>query len=183
MPAPLILLAAAGGALKAYGTYTAAQSQAEAMRLQGSLELQKAEELIKRDEINRDLLFKSAKKNLGTQSTQVAASGRAQDVTTLAMMEDTANMAADQAIRNSRATQWEASAIKIGAHAKIAGADDIAKAGLISALGSLAGTAASTAYNTPGAEGISNPGIVTSSVSSNTGGQSQGVASALGMNF
>lgn len=150
MAFPLIALAAAGGALQAYGTYTSAKSQAAAMRFQAQLDLKRATEVIERDQINRELLFKDAKRHVGEQQAQFASSGRAQDVTTLAMMEEVANLASEQAIRNTRAAQWEASMIKIGAYSKIAGADDVAKAGAISAIGGLVATGAKTAYSSPG---------------------------------
>jgi hypothetical protein len=150
MVAPLVVVAAIGTAVQLYGNYQASKSQADAARAQSALDLRRATEVLERDEINRELLFKDADRLIGTQQVQFAASGRAQDVTTLALMEEAAGEAADQAIRNNRAAQWEATMIQIGAYSRLAGADDLERAARISAVGGALASGANIYNSSPG---------------------------------
>lgn len=135
MAAPLLIAAGGiGTALKVYGTYKAGKDRASLLERQGQLDRLRSEEIIRRARVNNDLLMSRAEMHMATQEVSFAGSGAAQSATTLAMMANTMNIAADQAILDMQEAQWEASAIRAGADSKDIAARQIKRASEIDAL-------------------------------------------------
>lgn len=139
MAGPLLIamvgIGLAGTALDIYGTYQSSKAQAEALRRQALLDRQRAEEVLERNKINNDLLFGRATQMMATQQVSFAGSGRALSATTLAVMANTMDLAAEQAIRNNREAQWEAMMINLGADSSDIAAMRVRKAAKLNALG------------------------------------------------
>jgi len=139
---------AALAAVKAIGSYSAAKDQAEAINNQADMEFLKANEIIRRNRVNRDLLFEEAEITTGKQTVQVAGSGRRLDVSTYALLEETTRKASEQAIRDAEVASWDASMAVASGEALQAKAKDVKKAGMISALTGMGSSAATGAQST-----------------------------------
>lgn len=154
MAAPVLIAAAAlGTAFSAYGQYTAAKSKAAQLRQQAFANTLRASEILKRNSLNNELLQERSQRVVGDQQIQFAGSGRAQSATTLAMMSETFELAAEQAQRNTRAAQWEATMIIMGADSDRLAANSIEKAGKLNAFGTLLFGGAQIASSSPGLGG------------------------------
>ena len=154
MAAPVLIAAAAvGTALQVYGTFTAARSRAAAMRRQAVLNKLRADEVLQRTFMNNSLLMERSFRTVGEQQSQFAGSGRAQSATTLAMLSETLDLAFAQATRNTRAAQWQATMINMGADSDLVTAGAVEKGGAISALGQGFSGAAEIADSSPGLGG------------------------------
>ncbi len=142
-------MAAIGVALAAYGQYSSGKAQAESRRNQAELGFMKADEILRRNEINTGLLQTDSKKFIGSQIVQIAGSGRRADASTHALLEETAQITADKAIRDLEVAQWDADMAIAAGKAGLASAADIQKAGTISALGTGVSGIARAYYASP----------------------------------
>lgn len=126
---------AAGSAIQMYGQYKAAMAQADNLREEAFFKEEQATETLNRNNINNELLFDKASSFLGSQSAQLAGSGKAQSATTQALLQDTINTAADEAIRNTREAEWNARMMNIQAESMRKSADQVEDAAAMSAIG------------------------------------------------
>lgn len=166
-----LALGAIGLATQIFGGMSAANAEAEARREQARLDYKKAEELLDRNQINNALLRRRADRHQGLQKVQIAASGRAQDATTAALIQETYDLVEEQIDRNTRAAEWEASAVRAGAESSFNAADNIETAGTITAIGR-------------GLSGFANlydkaPGAIQNKIGGFFGGIGAGVSSGL----
>jgi len=139
-----------GTALSAYGNYKSAQAQGEAKRQQSELDRMKGLEVLRRNEINTELLGKEAIKFSGKQTAQIAASGGGFTASSVALLEETARTVAEEMGRNLEEAEWEAHMISLGAESRDVAAGEIEKAGKISAVGSILGGGIGLARATQG---------------------------------
>ncbi len=141
-----------GSALvSAYGQYQSSQAQAEQQRQQSQIDFARAEEILRRNEINNELLMESALVHTGTQKAQAAGAGV--DVSGIGrLVQDTVNKAIEQIELDTRAAEWESRMVRLGAETRLETASDIESAGTISAIGK-AGFGIGTAFhNSPGGD-------------------------------
>lgn len=141
-----------GAAVQLVGTMLAANAAAEAAERQAILNTKKAEEVLARNTINNELLMKAAGRHQGVQTVQIAGSGRAQDTTTMAMMEETWSIAVDQVERNTRSAQWEATQILEGVNSMLESADDTRTTGIVKGIGDFGFNAAKLYDSAPSGE-------------------------------
>lgn len=134
MAVPLALFAA-GSALSIYGNYKSALAQADNLRQESFFKEEQAAEILDRNSLNNELLFEKASAVLGVQQAQIAGSGKAQSATTQALLKDTINTASEEAIRNTRESEWNARMLKIQAESQRSAADQVEDAAAIGALG------------------------------------------------
>lgn len=137
---------AVGSALvQGYGQYQAGKAQADAMRQQAQLNLLKATEILERNDINNELLRESALVTQGTQVAQTFASGKTL-ASTRNLVEQTMQTAKRQIELNTRAAEWEARMVRMGAESSIGAADKVQEAAMISSLAT-AGFGMARAYS------------------------------------
>lgn len=146
MALPLIMagVAAAGSALQIYGNFKAAKQKAAFMRQKAMIGNMRATEVLARNEINNDILFKNAKTFTGRQLAQLAGTGGGLSASAMAQLEETFDIATEQAVNNSRVANWEARMLRMGADSDMVAASGIDKAAPINALAQGMGAAAST---------------------------------------
>jgi len=130
-----VWVAIAGLALSAYGQYASGRAKAEEARRQAEIGRAKAIEIMRRNDVNNQLLLQTTGELQETRLTQQAGSGAVQDASYFSRMEDIYNRAASQAKRNTDAAKWEASMAIAGADSDMRSARDYENAGAISALG------------------------------------------------
>ena len=145
-------LAVAGVAMQVYGTYKASKDKAAAMREQAAQNRLKAEEILKRNELNKEALFKKAKAFKGTQTTQITAAGGGLGASAMALIAETSTLAAEEAESMSRAAEWESNMVRMGADSTQKAAGQVETAGKISALGQGLSGGASTFKSFSGQE-------------------------------
>ena len=151
MAAPLLIAAAsAGTALQVYGTWKAHKDQAALLRRKSFFDRKQAEEVLARNDINNELLWRDGQRLLGDQAAQFAASGRAASATTFDIMAESINEIANEVSRNNRAASWEAAMINAGADSRMFNAGQIDRAGKISAAAQALSGAANIADKSPG---------------------------------
>lgn len=140
---------AIGSALtSAYGQYKAGQAQEAAAQKQAYLNFEEASEVLRRNEINNELLRESALVTQGSQTVQSFGSGK-----TLASSRDLIEQTMDSARRqidlNTQAAEWEARMIRLGAESQLQSSEEIAEASMITSI-STAGFGMANAYqNSP----------------------------------
>ena len=142
---PLTAISIGSALVSAHGQYKSAQAQADARREQGQINFLKAEEILSRNFLNNELLMESALVHRGTQEAQIAGSGMAMGEATRGLLRDTIDKASSQIERNTRAAEWEARMIRLGAESQIESAGQIETAGKIQAF-STAGFGTASAY-------------------------------------
>ena len=128
-------VAAIGLGMQIYGQYKASKDKAAAMREQARLNRLKAVEILKRNEINKEALFKEAKALEGTQAVQLTAAGGGLGASAMALIEETSHFAAEEAKSMTRSAEWEANMVRMGAESTGKAAGQVETAGKISALG------------------------------------------------
>ena len=144
---------AVGSALvSAYGEYKSSQAMAESNREQSQINFLKADEILARNQINNELLQESALVTMGTQRAQIAGSGVAVTASDRRLLRDTMEKAATQITLNNRAAEWEARMVRLGAETGLKSAEEIEKAGTISALGTAGFGTARAFASSPGTE-------------------------------
>jgi len=131
-------LAAAGIATSAYGKYQTGKAAAASAEAQSELDFLKADEIIRRNVENRELMWESTEKLIGEQTVGEAGSGFAADVSSFARIEETLRAASDQAMRDAETAQWDASMAIATGRARLESGADAETAGLIGALGGAA---------------------------------------------
>ncbi len=129
------VVAAFGLATKLYGDYQTGKAKSAALHAQAEIDFLKADETLRRNRVNRDLLFTDTEKILGEQAVALAGSGFSIDAGYFARMEETTRIASEQAIRQAEEAHWDASMSIATGKARIEGAEDIEGAAPISALG------------------------------------------------
>jgi len=141
MALPLII-AGTGIAMQMYGSYKTGKDNAAAMRRQAALDGLKAQEILERNKINIETLFKNAKAFQGSQVAQITGAGGGMGASAMALIEETTILAAEEANAQSRSAEWEANMVRLGAESTMTAAGDVQTAGTISALGTgLSGSA------------------------------------------
>lgn len=129
-------LAVGSALVSAYGQYKSGQAQAKSLRAQAQLDFLRAEEVLRRNDINNELLMESALVHTGTQKAQLAGSGRTLE-SGRDLIAETMSKAAEQAALNTEAAEWEARMVRMGASARETAAGDIKSSSTINAIGSL----------------------------------------------
>lgn len=138
MAAPLLVaLSGAGTALNAYSIWRQGQEKAQALLQSAEISEAKAQEVIRRNDINNDLIFSDAQKFIGDQVARAAASGGGVG-SSMALYEETASLAAKQIRRNSEIAEWEARMSLLEAQSMRWSAKQTKKGAGILAIGTLA---------------------------------------------
>jgi len=129
-------LAIGSALVSAYGQYKSAKQQGQALEEQAKINFMKANEVLARNDINNELLQESALVTAGTQRAQIAGSGiSGSSASSQELIRDTFEKTAEQIEFNTRAAEWEARMVRLGAESQIESAGQIEKAGIISAVG------------------------------------------------
>lgn len=138
MAAPLLVaLSGAGTALNAYSIWKQGQDKASALLQSAEIAEAKSQEIIRRNDINNDLIFSDAQKFMGDQIARAAASGGGVG-SSMALYEETASLAAKQIRRNSEIAEWEARMTMFEAQSMRRSADQTKKGATILAIGTFA---------------------------------------------
>tara|TARA_R100001198_G_scaffold96512_1_gene86762 strand:+ start:1507 stop:1962 length:456 start_codon:yes stop_codon:yes gene_type:complete len=142
----LVALSLIGAAVSAYGQMRAADSQADAMRNQAILDLERAAEVQRRRKIREKIFKQEGLEFQAKQATAINKKGiEGSSGTALLLLEETNDRIKEQLVMSEKESAFEQRVARLNAGNLDSQANDIEMSGLISGLGTFAYGAGSTA--------------------------------------
>ena len=155
MPVPLLALSLIGTGISAYSQFQSSKNQAKAMRAQALLDIQNADELLRRSKVRNKIFEEQGIEFQANQATAIQKKGiDSGSGTALLLLEETSDRIKEQIIMNNKETAFDQSIARLNAQQLINGARDTEMAGILSALGTASFGAAQAGRSAPG-RGIS----------------------------
>ena len=142
----LVALSLIGAAVSAYAQINAADKQADAMKNQAILDLERADEAKRRRAVRSRIFQEEGLEFQARQATTISKKGiDASSGTALLLLEETSDRIKEQLVMNEKESAFEDSIARLNAGNLYNQAADVEMSGLISGLGTFAYGAGSTA--------------------------------------